>query len=174
MFAFLQVRLPSNSTLLTNTITRCRKFFQNSLPSHCSLFSPDNVQFSKIVQSCQADLTASVFLTCLHGGLLSHVILCVTVCMFHACQGWIRLVVCVCVCVIPPTHLTGRGEGLQQSWQCMTKCPPVNLPEWSWLLQWGRADETKHMWARDRRAMEEAGLDVSISLAGGHGNFCWG
>lgn len=52
--------------------------------------------------------------------------------------------------------------------------PPVNLPEWSWLLQWGRADETKHMWVRDQGAMEEAGLDVSIFLAGGQGDFVLG
>lgn len=30
------------------------------------------------------------------------------------------------------------------------------------------------MWARDQRAMEEAGLDVSIFLAGGQGDFVLG
>ena len=31
----------------------------------------------------------------------------------------------------PLTHLMGRGEELQQSWQCVTKCPPP--PPWTCL-----------------------------------------
>lgn len=36
---------------------------------------------------------------------------------------WCLIRVCV-VCVFPQTHLTARRAELQQSWQCMTKCPP--------------------------------------------------
>lgn len=160
------------SVLLTNTVTHWQVFLSNSFSSHWSLLFLDTEQFSKIVQSCQTDQPASVILTCLHGGLPPRDFLCdcVSACFMHVRpgSGW---VVCVCVCVIPQTHLTGREKGLQQRWQCMTKCPPVNLPEWSWLLQWGRADKTKHMWERDQRAIEEAGLDVSIFLTGGPGDF---
>lgn len=142
--------------------------FKHSL-LHRSLLSLNTEQLSEMVQSCQTSPALS------DRPPWRSELMCDFVCdyVFHARQAWIRLGR-VCVYVIPLTHLTGRGKGLQQSWQCMTKCPPVNLPEWSWLLQWGRADETKHMWARDQRAVEEAGLDVSIFLARGQGDFVLG
>lgn len=65
------------------------------------LFSLDNVQFSKIAQSCQVDPPAWLFLTCLPWRpALTCDIVCE--CMSHASQGSIRLV-CVCVCHSPDT-----------------------------------------------------------------------
>lgn len=137
-------------------------------------FFPSMQQFSKIAQSRQADLPASVFLTCLLSDLPSHVIfLCPWVCVcarvcVHACQAWIRL---GRMCVIPSTHLTQRGEGPQPSWQCVTKCPP-----WTCLNEADCSNEAMRTrqstrWARDQRALERARLDVSIFAARGQGDF---
>lgn len=109
-----------------------------------------------------------VKLTCLNWSFAWSVYVCV--CEWPSCMSGMDQV-WYSACVIPLTHLTGGTEGLQQGWQCVTKCPP-----WTCLNEAdcsNEAGQTRQSTCGqgEEKAMEEAGLDMSVFPGRGKGDF---